>query len=291
MPDPAPIPMQCMEIWGGNNAMDNTVSVPGIDAHVFTEPYGGDGHGGDIHYLSMCAAGNISRFVLADVSGHGDAVSDLAAALRRLMRKHINTVDQSRFAESLNEEFGRLADKGRFATAVLATYYAPTDHLIVCNAGHPPPLLYRASGGAWSTLVPESAGIECDARRVGVRNLPLGVVEPSGFSQFAVRLERGDAVVLYSDAPMEAKSPAGEQLGIGGLTGILGGLDPSDPRALSDGVIARVRAHRGGGEADDDQTLIVLHHNAADPPPHSIGERVRVLGRMLGIVGESGMPA
>jgi len=287
---PEPIPMQCMEIWGGNRAIDNTISVPGIDAHVFSVPYGHDEGGGDIHYLSMCAAGNISRFVVADVSGHGDAVSELAARLRTLMRKHINTVDQSRFAGALNEEFGRMADMGRFATAVLATYYAPTDHLVVCNAGHPPPLLFRAATGGWSALDIEHPEIEDDAGEVGVRNLPLGVVEPTGFAQFAVRLERGDAVVLYSDALIEAKSGRGELLGIRGLMGLLDGLDPTHPAELSGEVARRVHAHRDGADPDDDQTLIVLHHNAADPPPHSIGERVRVLGRMLGLVPESGMP-
>jgi hypothetical protein len=30
-------------------------------------------------------------------------------------------------------------------------------------------------------------------------------------------------------------------------------------------------------------TVLVLHHNAADPPGLSIGERLRVLGRMMGV--------
>ncbi len=34
--------MRCMEIWGGNRAVDSAVSVPGIDAWVFSQPYAGD---------------------------------------------------------------------------------------------------------------------------------------------------------------------------------------------------------------------------------------------------------
>ena len=61
--------LQCMEIWGGNRAVENAVSVHGIDAWVLSEPHGGGERGGDVHYVSMCGAGKISRFALADVSG------------------------------------------------------------------------------------------------------------------------------------------------------------------------------------------------------------------------------
>jgi hypothetical protein len=66
--------LQCMEIWGGNRAAREWVSVTGIDAYVFSLPYGGQSSGGDIHYVSLCGGGKIARFAVADVSGHGDAV-------------------------------------------------------------------------------------------------------------------------------------------------------------------------------------------------------------------------
>lgn len=63
--------MQCMEVWGGNTAIDSGLSVPGIDAWIHSQPSRGQRSGGDIYYASMCGAGRIGRFVLADVSGHG----------------------------------------------------------------------------------------------------------------------------------------------------------------------------------------------------------------------------
>ena len=100
--------LECMEIWGGNQAADNAVSVSGIDCWVISEPHGGDASGGDMHFVSTCGAGKIARFALADVAGHGLSVSDMAVKLRRLMRKHINRLDQTRFARDLNKEFGVL---------------------------------------------------------------------------------------------------------------------------------------------------------------------------------------
>ena len=104
--------MQWMEIWGGNVAVESCISVHGIDAWISSQPYHGDSGGGDIHYVSMCGAGQIARFVLADVAGHGEAVSGLALQFRTLMRRHVGTVDQTRFGRALNLAFGRLSRDG-----------------------------------------------------------------------------------------------------------------------------------------------------------------------------------
>jgi hypothetical protein len=61
--------------------------------------------GGDIHYLSTCGHSAVLRFAIADVAGHGAEVADVASRFKRLIVKHINKLDQSRLARSLNEEF------------------------------------------------------------------------------------------------------------------------------------------------------------------------------------------
>src|SRR5687768_16715973 len=141
--------MQCMEVWGGNQAVDNGVIMPGLDAWVYSRPYRDESAGGDIHYVSSCATGRITRILVADVSGHGQAVAQVAASLRTLMRRFVNFVDQGRLVRGLNTEFASLAEMGSFATAVVATYWAPTDDLVISNAGHPRPLWYRARARAW----------------------------------------------------------------------------------------------------------------------------------------------
>src|SRR5258706_2672840 len=101
--NPAPQPtMQCMEVWGGNQASDNGVIMPGLDAWVVSRPYEGDEAGGDIHYVSSCNTGRITRVLIADVSGHGQHVAKVASALRRLMRRYVNSIDQTRLVRCLN---------------------------------------------------------------------------------------------------------------------------------------------------------------------------------------------
>ncbi len=271
--------LRCMEIWGGNRAVEQSVSVPGVDVHVASMPHAGDESGGDIYYVSQCGAGNIARVALADVAGHGSAVSELSSTLQGLMRKHINTVDLTRLARALNTEFDAISHGGRFATAILATYWAPTDHLILVNAGHPAPLRYRAADDAWSLIDADEASVE----DIGVANLPLGVIEPTSFGQTAIGLEPGDVVVLYTDALIEAADADGRQIGQEGLLALAGEIDVNDRDAIGTRLRELVRERRGGADSDDDETVIVLAHNGADPPRHTLGEKIGALGRMLGL--------
>lgn len=274
--------LQCMEVWGGNRAIDNAVSVPGIDAWIVSGVYHDDEHGGDVHYVSMCGAGQISRFLVADVAGHGSAVDDLAQTLRRLMRKNINTLDQTRFARSLNHEFAAApgADPGKFATALLSTYHAPSDHLIVTNAGHPRPLWYHTVTGAW-TLLDE----QVPQRAETLANLPLGIIEPTEYDQFAVELARDDLVLIYTDSLIESKSPDGKLLGEDGLLELVRKLDVTRPENIAGALIDALDQYRGGNAPDDDQTLLLLHHNAVDPPRMSLGQKLSAMGKMIGLIG------
>ncbi len=277
--------LQCLEIWGGATAVDAAVSVHGLDLYVFSRPFRDGVCGGDVCLISTCGAGNIARILLADVAGHGTAVSSLGRSLRRLMRKHITTVDQSRLARELNAEFTRISKEGRFATAVLVTYFAPTDHLIVVNAGHPPPLWYRSDRQTWQLL--EAPSLEAhetaDESEVGVANLPLGIIEPTPYAQFAVPLQPGDLVVLYTDALLETRTTEGEPLGTSGLLDLVRSMDALAFESLSGSIRDALAALRAGELPHDDLTLLVLHHNAADPPRLSVGDQLRVLGRMMGI--------
>ncbi len=272
--------LQCMEIWGGNAAIHSAVSVPGVDAWISSDPCEGAAEGGDIHYISQCGAGKISRFFIADVSGHGATVAALASQVRGMMRRNINTVNQVRFARALNRQLLALNETGRFATALLATYFAPTDHLIVCNAGHPRPLWYVAAESTWQwldqhTAVPAGRPV----------NVPLGIIEPTDYIQFAAPLHPGDVVLIYTDSLIEAAGPDGRQLGEAGLMELVQSIDLSDRGRIASAVLEAIADYRGGAEPQDDQTLLVLDHNGGDPPHLSLSDKAKVVARMLGLAG------
>ena len=115
--------MQCMEIWGGNRTIDKSFEAPGLDIYVHSIPYKeSKTGGGDIYYVTSCASGRICRLLLADVSGHGEDVSEIAISLRDLLRDNVNRISQARFVSQMNKEFSTVSDSNRFATAVVATF-------------------------------------------------------------------------------------------------------------------------------------------------------------------------
>lgn len=276
--------LQCLEVWGGSGPADLAASVRGADLYVHSRPHAGEDVGGDIYYLSSCAAGTTTRVVLADVAGHGASVEPVSRALRNLMRRHISNPDMTRFAQSLSGELMEASADGRFATALLAGLATDTGQVVIVNAGHPPPLWYRAREASWGLLTAEAAD---ESRPVQpIRNLPLGIIEGTEYEQFTVGLEPGDLVLLYSDAVIESRGPDGRMLGPTGLVGLMGDVRPDAGTGTRDRVlkqlVSRLETLRGGEAPDDDLTLVMIDRTDVPPPPN-LSERVKILGRMLGM--------
>jgi len=261
--------LQCLEVWGGNRAVSEAVTMPGLDAWVFSRPYEDSAGGGDIHYVSSCATGRITRLLIADVSGHGDSVSSVAVALRDLMRRYVNHLDQTKFVRGLNREFAQLETGGRFATAVAATYWAPTGTLVLCNAGHPRPMWYNARKNQWSILLaadPAAARPRGDDDGEGPSNVPLGVDDAASYSQIGLKLAGDDLVLFYTDSLIEARSPDGSMLGEAGLARLLGGVDPTKPATLVADLLREIDRYTCHASLGDDVTAMLLKPNASRPP-------------------------
>jgi phosphoserine phosphatase RsbU/P len=275
--------LQCMEIWGGFEPMERSVSTPGLDLWVFSQPFHEDAQGGDVYYVTLCGGGLITRIVVADVSGHGASVAEFSSSLRTLLRRNINQKSQKRLVERLNRQFGAMAEMRRFATALVVTYLASTDRLSVSNAGHPRPLLYRAIDREWTSLTHKNG----DGDRNGAGNLPLGIDEYTRYDSFDLQLEPGDRAVFYTDALIEAADSSGRLLGESGLLEAARGLDievdGSSPGAFGSALVEAVASHRGRESAEDDMTVVVLHHNAAAPPRLSLAQKADVYAKVFGL--------
>jgi serine phosphatase RsbU (regulator of sigma subunit) len=270
----SPLKMRCNEVWGGNAAIDTAVTMAGLDAFVYSRPYRGEAAGGDVHYVSSCATGRIARLLVADVSGHGVQVAEVGDALRRLMRRFMNYVDQSRLVEGINVEFTKLAELGRFATAVVATYWIPTDELVLTNAGHPRPLIYRARERAWSVL-------ERAATHPGA-NIPLGIAE-SSYEHLIARLDPGDLVLIYTDSLVEAKREDGRLLGEAGLLELLRAVDVGSPARLIPELLAAVGRACPGDIADDVTALLI--RPTGRKPRGSVAMVLRAIGVSMKALG------
>jgi len=119
-PDQAGYQLACTEVWSGNNISDELLKLPGLAGLVHSKPVESATSGGDVYYVSVCDKRVLSRVVLADVAGHGEAVARISTRLRMLIKKYINTFDQSALMREINEAFYRQnEDLAQYATAVV----------------------------------------------------------------------------------------------------------------------------------------------------------------------------
>jgi phosphoserine phosphatase RsbU/P len=279
MPDDSDQYMQCMEVWGGTQGIARSVRLGGLDAWVYSKPYGNANFGGDIYYASSCATGRITRLLLADVSGHGDAVAESATALRKLMRRYVNFLDQSKFVRSLNRQFSAMSRQGRFATAITTTFFAPSRVLTVCNAGHPPPLLYTASSRSWSIL----EKLRDDDDDIP-RNVPLGIIDLMDYEQFDIELDAGDLVLCYTDALVESRDANGEMFGPAGLLRLAESVDVQLGEGFIPSLLEKISSRFAGNLSEDDVTVMLIKPNARKPRirfRQKLGAALRLMGAIV----------
>lgn len=270
-----------MEVWGGSQLTEKGVAFGGLDAWVYSKPYGNAQHGGDVYYASSCATGRIARLLLADVAGHGTSVASTAADLRTLMRRFVNRLDQTEFVRLLNQQFTALSKDGAFATAIVATFFEPSRRLTVCNAGHPRPLLYRARKQRWDFLGHGSPEATSARKKTGPSNLPLGLLEISEYDQFDIELEPGDCVLSYTDALMESTDANGDDLGENGVLHILRLIGGAEPETLIVKLLAEIAA-RGSRNLTEDDVTVLLVRASGNKTPYSFAEKLAALRRFGG---------
>ena len=276
--------MKCLEVCGGSQLTARGLVIGGLYAWVYSRPYGQAPRGGAVYYASSCAAGRITRLLLADVSGHGKTVAGIAADLRVLMRRYVNRPDQSEFVRLLNRQFAALSRNGAFATAIVTTFFSPNRRLVLCNAGHPRPILYRASKEEWSLL-----GEERSKPEESSSNLPLGILSMAEYEHFDLELEPGDCVVTYTDALIESSDADGEQLGEDGVLRLLKLLGNAQPEKLIAELLGEIAQRYPENLSTDDVTVLLLRANGG-AQSLTLMDKMRAMGRMAGAALRSLVP-
>lgn len=180
------------------------------------------GHiGGDLVGM-FSPGGNRVGFYSVDVSGHGITSAMVTARLGGYLSS--SYFDQNlgidwrpdgahdlrppdKVAALLNERF--LADSGidEYFTMAYAVADLDSGKVTMTQAGHPHPLLLRATG-------------ECEF--LGEGGVPVGLLSGVPYEQFEVTMKRGDRLLLYSDGFTECRLADGEMLEQEGLTTLIG---------------------------------------------------------------------
>jgi phosphoserine phosphatase RsbU/P len=175
--------------------------------------------GGDYYAIRLLDE-NRFGFMLADMEGHGVAAALYTMHLNLLWERFLPLLTEpSEFASAVNNELVKVfGGDVSFATAVCGAIDASNGSLWLSSAGGPAPLIFRKNG---------------EIKKVELSGLPLGVIEGVGYRGHGMRLEEGDAMLLFSDGVFEIHNSSGEILGVDGLIGLLQETDyPRAPLSI-----------------------------------------------------------
>ncbi len=184
--------------------------------------------------------------VIADVSDKGAPSALFMAVARSMIRSYAFAGLPPR--ETLSQTNDLIlddAESGMFVT-VYHSVFDKTGHSIHINAGHNPPVLFRAASGKASLM---SQG----GRAIGwFPSNPLSEVE--------LQLQPGDVIVYYTDGLTDAENPNGENFGEARLCRVV-----EEARSLSAADVLRhilnsVEQFGQGIAPFDDLTLMVVRY-------------------------------
>ena len=181
-------------------------------------------------------------FAVGDVAGKGVAAAMLMSHLSAMLRTLI----------SVGLPLGTLMERASrvFCESTLPTHYATlvcgrasaTGEVEICNAGHPPPLVIRASG-----ITP-----------IDATGLPIGMFGSERFSSHVVRLAPGESLLLYSDGLIEAQDAGGEEYGIPRLSALAASAHVRVPAEVVDACVRDLARFCGTRTAADDLTVMAI---------------------------------
>jgi sigma-B regulation protein RsbU (phosphoserine phosphatase) len=136
-------------------------------------------------------------------------------------------------------------------------FYVETSELLFTNAGHPPPLWYRAQEKKWE-LLQDSTPFARD-----IEDLPLGLISGTNYSQTGVQLGPNDILLLYTDGITEARDELGNDLGEKGLLDLASRGPVGSPVEFGEALLAGEEAFRGRAARRDDETIVVLQRDTS----------------------------
>ena len=260
----------CSEVWGGNRPIQNPIELPGLRGHLYSKPCDG-GRGGDVHYLSVCGSGLLSRVCVADVAGHGETIAKVSGEIHGLLRRYMNQPDQRRVLGDLNRRLEQ-SDSPAMTTAAALTYYPPNRSLSISYAGHPPAWVYRAATGRWNQLV-------IRATSAGLVDMPLAVSPETTYSRHQERVALGDRLLLITDGILEAPAPGGELYGEERLSKVLNANTGDSPVRMVDRIRSELIEFTGDAALRHDDVTMLLIEFVAGPsgPAPWLAIRNRIL--------------
>ena len=200
--------------------------------------------GGDFYDLFRIDD-NCVGCVIADVSGKGIPAAIFMAVSRTLIRA--TGIRGGSPADCITYSNRLLAQESvdcMFVTVFYGIIDVNTGEVTYCNAGHNPPYILKHKG---------------DISPLPMSTDPMaGAIDGITYHEGTLKLEKGDALVMFTDGVTEAMSTANEEFGEQRLEDTLEDVAMHNCQQMVDAIKADVAAFAGEAEQSDDITVLAL---------------------------------
>jgi sigma-B regulation protein RsbU (phosphoserine phosphatase) len=184
-------------------------------------------------------------FVIADVSGKGIPAAIFMAVSRTLIRA--TGIRGGSPAECITYSNKLLAAESvdcMFVTVFYGIMDITTGEISYCNAGHNPPYVIKNNGEV--SVLPMS------------QDPMAGAIEGLDYHVASLKLDHGDALLLFTDGVTEAMNTQFEEFGEQRLEQTLKGQKQCSCQQTVEAIKSDVAAFTDGAEQSDDITILAL---------------------------------
>ncbi len=203
-----------------------------------------------VYSIDVCGHGIASALMTARLAGYfSDASRHRNVAVARgpdgtyAMRPPVEVCDE------LNAVMASDTDTELYFTMALASCDTHTGRVTIAQAGHPHPVVQRASG---------------EVEFVGTGGMPIGLLDEAQFGCFDILLEPGDRLFLHSDGFIEQSDGHGGMFDEEGLARALRNHRSERGEALMEAICWELGEYAGTGEFDDDLSGVLFEYRG--PP-------------------------
>jgi phosphoserine phosphatase RsbU/P len=218
-------------------------TIPGVEIAAHYEPArNGSDVGGDFYDVFENARNDWS-IVIGDVCGKGPEAAALAALVRYTTRAAAIQTRRPRLVLNLVNEVVLRQSEEQFCTAAYLRLRPEGEgaRLTISCAGHPLPMLLRAGG---------------DVESIPARGRVLGAFPDLASVDRLVRLDPGDALLLYTDGVTDARNRDGF-FGEERLRKTLEGCTESSAEDIVKAIDRKLNEFHGGQPRDDIAFVVV----------------------------------
>lgn len=202
--------------------------------------------GGDFYdFITLDNAPDVLGIVIADVADKGVPAALFMAVCRTIIRSvAISGRNPAAALERANQIMLNDSDSEVFLTAFYAKLDSKSGQIEYSNAGHNPPLCYRALEKRFDTFA--------------LKGMVLGIMRDIHLNEAQNTIEPGDVLILYTDGATEAMSVTQEEYGVERLKKVIADHAHLPAYQILRAVVDDVNVFTANTPQSDDFTMLVI---------------------------------